>query len=101
MIDKVVIAKNNFFFFFFFFFFFPYIDLHFSFTLCASSIFYIILQVPSCVAASPEGFVRYWPSIAHEGSYFEVSTELQVSCCHCTLYDFLSLHFEYFGILIL
>ncbi|XP_068231574.1 nuclear pore complex protein Nup133 [Palaemon carinicauda] len=38
-------------------------------------------QVPSCVAASPEGFVRYWPSIAHEGSYFEVSTELQGQEC--------------------
>lgn len=38
-------------------------------------------QVPSCIAASPEGFVRYWPSIAHEGSYFEVSTELQGQEC--------------------
>ncbi|XP_037787648.1 nuclear pore complex protein Nup133-like [Penaeus monodon] len=38
-------------------------------------------QVPACVAASPEGFVRFWPSIAHEGSYFEVSTELQGQEC--------------------
>lgn len=46
-----------------------------------STILFLILfylQVPACVAASPEGFVRFWPSIAHEGSYFEVSTELQV-----------------------
>lgn len=43
--------------------------------------------MPSCIAASPEGFVRYWPSIAHEGSYFEVSTELQVSLL--SLYDYL------------
>nr|XP_045599010.1 nuclear pore complex protein Nup133-like [Procambarus clarkii]XP_045599011.1 nuclear pore complex protein Nup133-like [Procambarus clarkii] len=38
-------------------------------------------QVPSCIAASPEGFVRFWPSIAHEGSYNEVSTELQGQEC--------------------
>ncbi|KAK3877177.1 hypothetical protein Pcinc_018094 [Petrolisthes cinctipes] len=38
-------------------------------------------QVPSCVAASPEGFVRYWATIAHEGSYCEVSTELQGQEC--------------------
>ncbi|KAK8723506.1 hypothetical protein OTU49_011745, partial [Cherax quadricarinatus] len=38
-------------------------------------------QVPSCLAVSPEGYVRFWPSIAHEGSYFEVSTELQGQEC--------------------
>lgn len=43
-------------------------------------------QVPSCVAASPEGFVRYWPSIAHEGSYFEVSTELQGQECESLVF---------------
>ncbi|MCL4143574.1 UNVERIFIED_CONTAM: hypothetical protein GTU68_053297 [Idotea baltica] len=35
-------------------------------------------QVPSCIAVSPEGFVRYWPNITHEGSYYEISTDLQV-----------------------
>ncbi|KAK7083096.1 hypothetical protein SK128_015202 [Halocaridina rubra] len=43
-------------------------------------------QVPSCVAASPEGFVRYWQSIAHEGSYFEVSTELQGQECESLVF---------------
>ncbi|XP_076054579.1 nuclear pore complex protein Nup133 isoform X2 [Oratosquilla oratoria] len=43
-------------------------------------------QVPSCIAVSPEGFVRYWPSIAHEGSYHEVSTELQGQECDSVLF---------------
>ncbi|XP_050690235.1 nuclear pore complex protein Nup133-like isoform X2 [Eriocheir sinensis] len=38
-------------------------------------------QVPSCIAASPEGFVRYWATITHEASYCEVSTELQGQEC--------------------
>ncbi|XP_063850979.1 nuclear pore complex protein Nup133-like isoform X1 [Scylla paramamosain] len=38
-------------------------------------------QVPSCIAASPEGFVRYWGTITHEASYCEVSTELQGQEC--------------------
>ncbi|MPC16890.1 Nuclear pore complex protein Nup133 [Portunus trituberculatus] len=37
--------------------------------------------VPSCIAASPEGFVRYWGTITHEASYCEVSTELQGQEC--------------------
>ncbi|KAB7507994.1 Nuclear pore complex protein, partial [Armadillidium nasatum] len=43
-------------------------------------------QVPSCVAVSPEGFVRFWPNISHEGSYYEISTDLQGQECD-------SLHF--------
>lgn len=34
--------------------------------------------MPSCMAVSPEGAVRYWPSIAQESSYTEVTAELQV-----------------------
>jgi nuclear pore complex protein Nup133 len=33
---------------------------------------------PSCIAVSPEGAVRYWPSIAHEGSWIEECADLQV-----------------------
>ena len=33
-------------------------------------------QTPCCLAVSPEGVVRYWPSIVHEGSSTETSTEL-------------------------
>lgn len=36
-------------------------------------------STPSCIAVSPEGAVRYWPSIAHEGSWIEESTDLQVT----------------------
>ncbi|KMQ88267.1 nuclear pore complex protein nup133 [Lasius niger] len=40
-------------------------------------------QVPSCMAVSPEGVVRFWASIAHEGSSVETSAELagqEVDC---------------------
>ncbi|KAH0548930.1 nuclear pore complex protein Nup133 [Cotesia glomerata] len=40
-------------------------------------------QVPSCMAVSPEGIVRYWPSVAHEESSVEISAELagqEVDC---------------------
>ncbi|XP_008544817.1 nuclear pore complex protein Nup133 [Microplitis demolitor] len=40
-------------------------------------------QVPCCMAVSPEGIVRYWPSIAHEESSIEISAELagqEVDC---------------------
>ncbi|XP_012252662.2 nuclear pore complex protein Nup133 [Athalia rosae] len=40
-------------------------------------------QVPSCMAVSPEGVVRYWSSVAHEGSSVETSAELagqEVDC---------------------
>lgn len=40
-------------------------------------------QVPSCMAVSPEGIVRYWVSIAHEESSVETSAELagqEVDC---------------------
>lgn len=43
-------------------------------------------QVPACIAVSPEGFVRYWPSIAHEGSYHEISTELQGQECESLIF---------------
>lgn len=38
-------------------------------------------QVPSCIAVSPEGIVRYWPNIGHEGSSFEMNAELQGQEC--------------------
>ncbi|XP_063979261.1 nuclear pore complex protein Nup133 [Diachasmimorpha longicaudata] len=40
-------------------------------------------QVPSCMAVSPEGIVRYWSSVAHEESSVETSAELagqEVDC---------------------
>ncbi|XP_034943346.1 nuclear pore complex protein Nup133 [Chelonus insularis] len=40
-------------------------------------------QVPSCMAVSPEGIVRYWPSVAHEETSVETSAELagqEVDC---------------------
>ena len=33
-------------------------------------------QTPYCLAVSPEGVVRYWPSIAQEGTSTEISAEL-------------------------
>ncbi|XP_021913246.1 nuclear pore complex protein Nup133 [Zootermopsis nevadensis] len=38
-------------------------------------------QVPSCIAVSPEGTVRYWPSIAHEGTSVEDNADLQGQEC--------------------
>lgn len=37
--------------------------------------------VPSCIAVSPEGNVRFWPSVAHEGTSVENSTDLQGQEC--------------------
>lgn len=37
--------------------------------------------VPSCIAVSPEGSVRYWPSVAYEGTSVEDSTDLQGQEC--------------------
>ncbi|XP_051164575.1 nuclear pore complex protein Nup133 [Leptopilina boulardi] len=40
-------------------------------------------QVPSCMAVSPEGVVRFWTSVSHEGSSVETSAELagqEVDC---------------------
>lgn len=39
-------------------------------------------QTPSCIAVSPEGTVRYWPSIAHSGSSYEVNSDLQGQECY-------------------
>eukprot|EP00088_Acartia_fossae_P055214 TRINITY_DN640_c0_g1_i11.p1 TRINITY_DN640_c0_g1~~TRINITY_DN640_c0_g1_i11.p1 ORF type:complete len:1128 (-),score=241.91 TRINITY_DN640_c0_g1_i11:253-3636(-) len=33
-------------------------------------------QTPCCVAVSPEGVIRYWTSIVHEGSSSDISAEL-------------------------
>jgi len=33
-------------------------------------------QQVGCIASSPEGVIRYWPSVAHESAFVEVSTEL-------------------------
>ena len=36
-------------------------------------------SVPSCIAVSPEGTVRYWDSIAHENFFVEINADLQVN----------------------
>ncbi|XP_059050828.1 uncharacterized protein LOC131845754 [Achroia grisella] len=38
-------------------------------------------QMPSCIGVSPEGIVRYWPSIGQEGVYTDVSAELAGQEC--------------------
>ena len=43
-------------------------------------------QVPSCMAISPEGVVRYWASVAHEGSSVETSAELAGQEVDCLTY---------------
>ncbi|KAI8482592.1 hypothetical protein Bbelb_396590 [Branchiostoma belcheri] len=37
----------------------------------------------SVMVASPEGIVRYWPSLAHEGSCVEISAEVNGEECLC------------------
>lgn len=37
--------------------------------------------MPSCIAVSPEGTLRYWPSIAHEGTSVEDNADLQGQEC--------------------
>lgn len=37
--------------------------------------------MPSCIGVSPEGTVRYWPSIGQEGVYVDVSAELAGQEC--------------------
>lgn len=34
--------------------------------------------VPSCIAVSPEGTVRYWDSVTHENFFSEINADLQV-----------------------
>ncbi|CAK9828636.1 Nuclear pore complex protein Nup133 [Anthophora retusa] len=43
-------------------------------------------QVPSCMAVSPEGIVRFWASVAHEGSSVETSAELAGQEVDCLTY---------------
>lgn len=38
-------------------------------------------NIPSCIAVSPEGVLRYWPAIAHEGVTVEQSVDLQGQEC--------------------
>ncbi|XP_075982791.1 nuclear pore complex protein Nup133 [Anticarsia gemmatalis] len=38
-------------------------------------------QMPSCIGVSPEGTVRYWPSVGQEGVYVDVSCELAGQEC--------------------
>ncbi|XP_049877554.1 nuclear pore complex protein Nup133 [Pectinophora gossypiella] len=38
-------------------------------------------QMPSCIGVSPEGIVRYWPSVGQEGVYVDVSAELAGQEC--------------------
>uniref|UniRef100_A0A1Y1KN49 Nucleoporin Nup133/Nup155-like N-terminal domain-containing protein n=1 Tax=Photinus pyralis TaxID=7054 RepID=A0A1Y1KN49_PHOPY len=37
--------------------------------------------VPSCIAVSPEGVVRYWPSVIHDGVSVEQAVDLQGQEC--------------------
>lgn len=41
---------------------------------------------PACLAVSPEGVVRYWPSISHEGVSIEESIELNGQECDTVTY---------------
>ncbi|XP_053999157.1 nuclear pore complex protein Nup133 [Hylaeus anthracinus] len=43
-------------------------------------------QVPSCMAVSPEGIVRFWANVAHEESYVETSAELAGQEVNCLTY---------------
>ncbi|XP_045537978.1 nuclear pore complex protein Nup133 [Papilio machaon] len=38
-------------------------------------------QLPSCIGVSPEGVIRYWPSVGQEGVYVDVSAELAGQEC--------------------
>ncbi|CAG9859414.1 unnamed protein product [Phyllotreta striolata] len=38
-------------------------------------------NIPSCIAVSPEGVLRYWPAIVHEGVTVEQSIDLQGQEC--------------------
>ncbi|XP_037294139.1 nuclear pore complex protein Nup133 [Manduca sexta] len=38
-------------------------------------------QMPSCIGVSPEGVVRYWPSVGQEGVYVDVTCELAGQEC--------------------
>lgn len=38
-------------------------------------------SVPSCIAVSPEGTVRYWDSVAHENFFVEINADLQGQEC--------------------
>ncbi|KAG1670395.1 Nuclear pore complex protein Nup133 [Nymphon striatum] len=40
-----------------------------------------VMVQPVAIAVSPEGLVRYWPSITHDGSYFETSVDLHGQEC--------------------
>lgn len=39
-------------------------------------------QMPSVIAVSPEGIVRYWPNVAHEGVSLEAAADLQGQECY-------------------
>lgn len=36
----------------------------------------------SIMAASPEGLVRYWPSLIHDSAVVDMETDLMASQCH-------------------
>lgn len=38
-------------------------------------------QMPSCIGVSPEGVIRFWPSIAQESTFVETSCDLQGQEC--------------------
>lgn len=39
-------------------------------------------QSISALAVSPDGSARFWPSLAHEGTYTEISLDLGGSLCN-------------------
>ncbi|XP_072930222.1 nuclear pore complex protein Nup133 [Epargyreus clarus] len=44
-------------------------------------LFYEDGQMPACVGISPEGVIRYWPSVGQEGAYTDVTCELAGQEC--------------------
>ena len=42
---------------------------------------FLRFKVPACIAVSPEGTVRFWPSVAYEGTSVEDTTDLQGQEC--------------------
>ena len=82
-----------------------YINTHFGGCICHQGVFHKELMLPpselyhladlvcvmscsgdvsgvSVMAVSPEGLVRYWPSIAHDSAAVDMETDLIGSQCH-------------------
>lgn len=48
-------------------------------------------KLPSALAVSPEGLVRYWPNINHEGSSVDAVADLQGQECYSLTSVFVSI----------